>query len=165
MGLFSKNQSEKQRGKTLAELKLEKIITRVFGDDLEEKYLDKSDGFYNWNYIHESTRVTAHISKDLGSEDNPIIRVFCPCVMGARDDDKLYRYLMTGCERSIFSQFRVFDGEEKGTVNVHVEMYLSLNTVSDDDFETTYIAVARSSNDNDDEIVKRFGGETWEEWY
>ena len=52
---------------------------------------------------------------------------------------------------SIFSQFRVSDGEEKGTVNVHVERYLSLNTVSDHDFETAYIEVARSSNDNDDE--------------
>ena len=94
MGLFSKNQSEKQRGKTLAELKLEKIITRVFGDDLEENFVDNGDGFYTWNYIHESTRVTVAIST-IGSEDDPIVRVFSPCAMGAQDDDKLYRYLMT----------------------------------------------------------------------
>ena len=164
MGLFSKNQSEKQRGKTLAELKLEKIVTRVFDGELEERFVDNGDGFYTWVYNHESTRVIVAIS-EISSEDDPIVRVFSPCAMGARDDDKLYRYLMTGCNMSIFSQFRVFLGEQKGTVNVHVERYLSLNTVSDHDFETAYIEVARSSNDNDDEIVNRFGGETWEEWY
>ena len=37
MGLFSKNQSEKQRGKTLAELKLEKIVTRVFDGDYQPR--------------------------------------------------------------------------------------------------------------------------------
>ena len=164
MGLFSKNQSEKQRGTTLAELKLEKIVTRVFDGELEERFVDNGDGFYTWVHNHESTRVIVAIS-EISSEDDPIVRVFSPCAMGARDDDKLYRYLMTGCNMSIFSQFRVFLGEQKGTVNVHVERYLSLNTVSDHDFETAYIEVARSSNDNDDEIVKRFGGETWEEWY
>ena len=164
MGLFSKNQPEKQRGKTVAESKLEKIIARKFSGDLRELPPSYEGGSYSWATVHESTMVIAEISDEFGTENYPVVRVYSYCVYGARDDDKLFRYLMADCTTSIFSQFKIEKGEKNGTVDVLVQRYLALDTLDDDEFETAFLEVATTSNDNDDEIVKRFGGSTaWEE--
>ena len=164
MGLFSKNKPEKERGKTVAESKLEKIIARKFSGDLTELPPAYEGDSYSWATVHESTMVLAEISVEFGNENHPVVRVYSYCVNGARDDDKLFRYLMTDCTTSIFSQFKIEEGAENGTVDVLVQRYLAFDTLDDDEFETAFLEVATTSNDNDDEIVKRFGGSTsWEE--
>ena len=157
MGLFSKNKPEKQRGKTFAELKLEKIIARTFGEELTESPPVYEGENYSWNIVHESTMVFADVRDFLGS---PVVKIYSYCVWGARDEDKLYRYLMTECDTSIFSQFKIQEGDKKGLVDVLVERYLALETLDDEEFKTAMVEVAIMSDDNDDEIVKRFGGET-----
>ena len=160
MGLFSKNQPEKQLGKTTAELKLEKIVTRVFDGELKEMSSNNESGSYSWGIDHESTLVMAEISSEFGSENNPIVHVFSFCAVGVPETDKLYRYLMTDCTTSIFSQFKIASGEKKGTVDVLVQRHMSLDTLDDDEFKTAFLDIAITSDDNDDEIVKRFGGKT-----
>lgn len=158
MGLFSKNQPEKQRGKTVAESKLEKIIARMGG--LQEMPPSYEGASYSWGTVHESTLVIAEISDEFGSENYPVVRVYSYCAIGARDDDKLFRYLMADCTTSIFTQFKTEYGVEDGTVDVIVQRYLALETLDDEEFQTAFLEVATTSNDNDDEIVKRFGGKT-----
>lgn len=160
MGLFSKNQPEKQIGKTAAELKLEKIISRVFDGELKEMSSNNESGSYSWGIDYESTLVIAEISSEFGSENYPVVNIYAFCAIGVPDEDKLYRYLMTDCTTSIFSQFKITNGEKKRTVDVLVQRYMALDTLDDDEFEIAFREVANTSNDNDDEIVKLFGGST-----
>ena len=41
-----------------------------------------------------------------------------------------------------------------------VQRHMSLDTLDDDEFKTAFLDIAITSDDNDDEIVKRFGGKT-----
>ena len=157
MGLFDK----KKPGKSPAELKLEEIINRVFPGTLIESQQD--DGTYRWALREESALIEAWINTDFGDTDFPIVSVSSPVVLGARDDDKLFRFLIETGDQSIFTKWMVFPGDDKGTVNVICVMNLALNTLVDEVLGQAIIAVAETANTLDDEIMKRFGGQRAQE--
>ena len=159
MGLFDKKKS----GKTAAETKLEEIVNRLFPGGFIE--ITENDGTTKWALREESALVEVWINGDFGSEELPILTISSPCVIGARDDDKLFRFLIETEEQSIFSKWIVFPGESSGTINVICLINLALSTLDDDEFGRAVVAVAQTSNSLDEEIVKKFGGQRAQDFF
>ena len=159
MGLFDKKKS----GKTAAELKLNEIIKRTF-DDVEFFEEQTDSGMYKWSLRWNSALIHIWVNTDYGSEEAPVAEVWSPCVIGARDDDKLYRFLIEAPNQSIFTNWTVLpDGN--GKVNVIVSCPRSLNTLDDDELKEALIAVLNTADEIDDAIIQRFGGQRAQDMY
>lgn len=158
MGLFDK----KKTGKTAAESKLEEKIKRVF-NEIEFVEEQNDSGTFLWSVRYNSALVHIWINTDYGNEENPVAEVWSPCVVGARDDDKLYRFLIEA-PQSIYANWTVLPAGD-GTVTVVVSCPRSLNTFDDREMSEAFVAIINTADDLDDEIMTRFGGQRAQEVY
>lgn len=156
MGLFDK----KKTGKTAAESKLEEKIKRVFSN-IEFLETQNDNGTFLWTVRNNSAIVHIFINTDYGSEENPVAEIWSPCVVGARDDDKLYRFLIEA-PQSIYASWTVLPAGD-GTVTIIVSCPRPLNTFDDRELSEAFFSIVNTADQLDDEIMTRFGGQRAQE--
>lgn len=148
MGLFDKN-----TGSSGASGRISALIKQNFPDlefaELKPGWLGSRIG---------STALTFFIDEQFGNSDNPILTVMGSVIFGARDEDKLYRFLAADCETSIFGNWGFEPGEKKGSVNIYFKQHFILNDLDSDEFISGVTGVADTADNNDELIQKKFGG-------
>ena len=148
MGLFDKtNTSSGSSGK------INSLIKDNF-PDLE--YSELKAGYFGARI--GSTAITIFVNDAFGDANNPILTVMGSVIFNARDDDKLYRFLVADCITSIFGSWGFENGDKKGTVNVYYKQHLILNDIDSTEFMESVAGVAETSDNNDELIQEKFGG-------
>jgi hypothetical protein len=105
-----------------------------------------------------STALTIFINDQFGDANNPVLTVMGSVIFNARDDDKLYRFLAADCITSIFGSWGFENGDKKGTVNVYYKQHFILNDIDSTEFVEGVAGVAETSDNNDELIKEKFGG-------
>ena len=148
MGLFDKNNAASGSAG-----KISSLIKQNF-PDLE--FTELKPGWFGARI--GSTALTFFIDDQFGNAENPVLTVMGSVVFDTRDDDKLYRFLAEECVTSIFGNWGFEPGEKKGTVNVYFKQHFIFNDINPDEFISGVTGVAETSDNNDELIQKKFGG-------
>jgi hypothetical protein len=148
VGLFDKNNNASGNSG-----KLNTLIKESF-PDLE--YTEMNPGVFGARI--GSTAITFIVDDRYGDANNPVITVLGSVLFNAPDEDKLYRFLATECGTSIFGNWEFEKGEKQGTVNIYYRQHFILNDTDPTEFITGVTGVAETSDNNDDIIQKKFGG-------
>jgi len=125
------------------------------------------DGPGNWGNRMGSTMVRVVVDTETLPEF-PMVGVVAFVLLEARNDDALFRYLLTDVTYPM-NQWEVEPGDKKGTANVYLVRRLIIADLDPSELEFAIRSTALIADELDDELQKRFGGQRclemfgWEE--
>jgi hypothetical protein len=157
MGLFDKKNSSNTHI-TKAKQVLEAAIPGM-------EWLE--DGPGNWGNRNGSIMVRVVVDTDTLPE-HPMVAVVAFVLLEARNDDALFRYLLTDVTFPM-NQWEVEPGDKKGAVNVYLVRRLLIADLDPTELEFAVMSTALIADDLDEDLQKRFGGQRcleifgWEE--
>lgn len=154
VGLFDKKNSN-----NASDAKLGELLKQAFPD--VEFFKDEGGPFVT---REESVMVSIFVNKDYGDGTN-VVSVVGLTIFGARDEDALYRHLLTNTDGHIQASWVVEVGETPGTVNIMSVQNLLLNSLDAIELEVAVRGVVSTANENDEIIQKLFGGKRCVEQY
>jgi hypothetical protein len=147
VGLFDKKTSNKA-----SEAKLESLLKQAFPD---ADFFKQDNG--TLSIREDSVGISIFINENFGDGSN-IVTIVGFTIFGARDEDALYRHLLTNTEISIQAHWEVDKAEVAGTVDIMVIQNLLLETLDVLELQVAVAGVTDSANNNDEAIQKLFGG-------
>lgn len=147
MGLF-----DKANNNNASKAKLKSLINQAFPD--VEFMEDDTGGFFT---REGSVGISIFINQDYGDGNN-VLSVVGFTLFGARDDDKLYRHLLTNTDTNIFCHWVIESSEESGKVNVLTVQNLLMEDLDPAELGMAVYGVATTADKNDEELQKLFGG-------
>jgi hypothetical protein len=156
MGLFDKKSNEP----SAAIAKMRSLVAQIFSGD---EFVETEPG--HWAGRQESTYVTMFINDAFGSPEDPILSVTGVAIVDTNDDDKLYRFLITESDASIFSKWEIVTSEVPGKVTVLAVRNLRVSEITKDELMLTLFGIAETADNNDDIIQQRFGGKRAKEHF
>jgi hypothetical protein len=125
------------------------------------------DGPGNWGNRNGSIMVRVVVDTDTLPE-HPMVAVVAFVLLEARNDDALFRHLLTGVTFPM-NQWEVEPGDKKGAVNVYLVRRLLIADLDPTELEFAVMSTALIADDLDEDLQKRFGGQRcleifgWEE--
>jgi len=149
MGLFDKKGSGNDSLN-----KLGSLLKQAFPDT---EFMKDEGGSFHWR--EDSIALSIFINNNFGDGTN-VVSVVALTLFGARDQDSLYRHLMTQTsDVSIFARWETEPGEQPGTVDIMLTQNLMLDTLDVSELAVAVSGVAESANTNDEPLQKLFGGQ------
>jgi hypothetical protein len=125
------------------------------------------DGPGNWGNRNGSIMVRVVVDTETIPE-HPMAAVVAFVLLEARNDDALFRYLLTDVTFPM-NQWEVEPGDKKGAVNVYLVRRLLIADLDPAELEFAIMSTAIIADDLDEDLQKRFGGQRcleifgWEE--
>ena len=121
----------------------------------------------NWGNRNQSVMIRVVVDTETDA-DSPRVTVVAFTLIGARDDDALYRHLMRE-EVYPFNKWEVEASDEKGKVNVYLVNRMLIADLDPSELENAIMSTALIADNVDEDLQKRFGGQRcadifeWEE--
>jgi hypothetical protein len=153
VGLFDKKNSSNTQN-----TKVKALLAEAMPD---VDFIEEAPGL--WGTRNESVLVKIFVNTE-DFPDMPFVNIAAVTVIGANDDIALYKHLMT--ERNLFfNKWEVEQSEVKGKVDIYLVARLLLADLDASELGFAIASTAVIANEQDEEIVKQFGGQRCQDYF